>query len=489
MMNKIKKFFLSLILFCLSATLIAAAGFFSFQSDEALAASVDTPCRFGITSPSGSDGYAIDQLGVGAYLDWESTNDPDLPTDVEYIHVLRLRDDIYQQTYQYLPFWLLAHPGSVWVVGNEPDTTYGGQDDLLAEVYADRYYELAKIIRQLDPSAKIAFGSVVQPTPIRMRYLSRAWDRLVSDAGNVRDASRLIDFWSIHSFILNEKPGYWGTGIPRGFERDYSDAVIITDFSDTYNIEIFKQRINNFREWMVEKGERQKPLWITEYGSLFPPIDPPGQDYVNVSDEDTKNYMLATFDFLLGAEDDQTGLSADGNHLVQRWFWYSLNEYRYVFGGTLFDPDNGKLPTLVGQNFIDFQTANLMPVDLLPLDLSISPMSYNYDRTRVNYRLEISLANHKFADATCAQVWIYDGDPDAGGVLIGGPIQASAIRSDYGNGRLVFYWKNVEPLTEHQIYVYVGPVHVTDTDPGNNLAAFNIYTELPELVLLPIVQH
>ena len=53
------------------------------------------------------------------------------------------------------------------MVGNEPDTTYENQDALLPEVYADRYFELATIIRRLDPSARIAFGSVVQPTPIR----------------------------------------------------------------------------------------------------------------------------------------------------------------------------------------------------------------------------------------------------------------------------------------------------------------------------------
>ena len=48
------------------------------------------------------------------------------PTGVEYIRVLRLRDDLYPQTLANLPAWVQANPGSVWVVGNEPDTTYGG---------------------------------------------------------------------------------------------------------------------------------------------------------------------------------------------------------------------------------------------------------------------------------------------------------------------------------------------------------------------------
>ncbi len=40
-----------------------------------------------------------------------------------------------------------------------------------AEVYAARYYEIATTIRALDPSAKLVFGSIVQPTPIRLHYL------------------------------------------------------------------------------------------------------------------------------------------------------------------------------------------------------------------------------------------------------------------------------------------------------------------------------
>ena len=191
------------------------------QSDvrSVRAATIDTVCRFGITSPYGSGGYDIASLGVGSLLDWGAANDPVLPEGVEYIRVLRVRDDLYGQTLAGLPTWIQAHQGSVWVVGNEPDTTYGNQDALLPEVYADRFYELAQIIRALDPSARIGFGSVVQPTPIRMRYLDRAWARLAAQAGSYYAASKLVDIWSIHSFILNEQKDSWGTSIPPGFER------------------------------------------------------------------------------------------------------------------------------------------------------------------------------------------------------------------------------------------------------------------------------
>ena len=388
----------------------------------------ETVCRFGITSIHGSEGYDIPAIGVGSYLDWGAGSKPGLPAGVEYIRVLRLRNDLYQFTLDNLPGWVNANPGSVWVVGNEPDTTYGGQDALLPELYADRYFALATIIRDLDPSAQIAFGSVVQPTPIRLRYLQRAWNQLVMMQGVPTASSNLIDIWSIHAFILNEQQYRWGTGIPPGFENDHDDAEIITDLTDTYSIDKFQSRINAMRTWLADLGERDKPLWITEYGSLMPPIDPidPPRDYYNVSDADTANFMLATFNFLLSATDTQTGLPGDGNRLVQRWYWYSLNEHRYNFGGSLFDPDNGNSLTLVGQSFTDYQPIDRAQPDLFPLSLSVAPMSYNPGRTLVNYRLFVKIGNALSANTGASfQVWVYDGDPEAGGTLIAGPIPST----------------------------------------------------------------
>jgi hypothetical protein len=479
-----------ILLLILVGVLIICSQNLKADAQSIQAAVTDTVCRFGITSPSGSDGYDIESMGIGSYLDWGSVPTPILPEGIEYIRVLRLRDDLYPGTLVNLPGWVEANPGSVWMVGNEPDTRYGGQDELLAGVYADRYYKLATMIRNLDPTARIGFGSIVQPTPIRLRYLDLAWNELIINAGSRAAASKLIDIWSIHAFILNEINGSWGTGIPPGFEWDHWDEIEIKDYADTYSIDIFEQRLIAMRTWMADKGERNKPLWITEYGSLFPPIDPPGgPDYENVSDEDTAAFMLATFNFMLSASDDQTGLPGDGNQLVQRWFWYSLNEHRYTFGGTIFDPDNGNSPTWVGEKFIEFQSNNLVQPDLFPASLSIIPISFNPERTLGNYQLTVWLGNNLFSDATCAQVWIYDGNPDDGGILIAGPVPSSAIQSAAGMGVVKVQWKDVQPLMPHTLCVQVDSIGVADTDPSNNQACFSVFTELPELVFLPSIHH
>jgi hypothetical protein len=480
-----------LLLFLIIGILLINPQTVKVGAHPAKVAEADTVCRFGITSPSGSDGYNIVSIGVGSYLDWGAGSTPFLPTGVEYIRVLFLRDDLYPQTLANLPNLVQAHQGSVWVVGNEPDTTYEHQDALLAEVYADRFFALAKIIRTNDPSAKIGFGSVVQPTPIRLRYLKLAWDRLVSDAGSYSAASNLIDIWSIHSFILNEQPNYWGTGIPPGFVGNDYDAVIITDLTDTYSINIFQQRVKDMRSWMVSIGERDKPLWITEYGSLLPAIDPPGgPDYYNVSDQDTSSFMLATFNFMLSATDVQTGLPSDQNKLVQRWFWYSLNDHRYNFGGSIFDPDNGKSLTLVGQAMQNFQPVNLAQPDLFPLSLSIVPLSYNSDQILVNDRLDVKIGNALSADTgSSAQLRIYDGDPDAGGNLIIGPISSNAIQRCGGTIMVQTLWIGVQPLTEHTLYVDVAPIGVSDSNPANNRAHFTVFTDLPKLYFLPSIHR
>jgi hypothetical protein len=328
------------------------------QSSECAVGQQNIWWRFGITAPNGISGYDLASLHACGFLDWQANSNPILPAGMDYVHVLRVGDfstPTYTTTLASLSGWVTSNPGSMWLIGNEPDHLGEGQDGINADEYAQRYFTLATQIRSLDATAKIGFGTVVQPTPIRMRYLKQAYDRLTVLAGNdANKASALIDVWSVHSFILNEQLGQWGAGIPVGFETDNADAIPITpdQFYKTHDPITFSQRITAFRTWMASIGQRDKPLWITEYGSLFPPtrLD------LGVTDQNTAAFMVATFDFLLSAHDSNTGLSSDGNRLVQRWFWYSLNEHRDVFGGSLFDPDHGKTITAVGRSFICYTT-------------------------------------------------------------------------------------------------------------------------------------
>jgi hypothetical protein len=331
-------------------------------------------CRFGMTTTVRAGGFAdpdnLRKTRASAVIDWHTESQLPLSPDLDYIHVLHTGGGFSQASLNNIPSLVKKYPAAYWQIGNEPDTCYEEQDCTLPEDYAAQYLAYARALRAADPQAKIGFGAIVQPTPIRLVYLDKVWAKLTTLAGSAQAASDLIDYWTIHSFMLNEKPGEWGTGVPPGV--DPSEAPLFTikigaprdETYKTYSNAIFEERVRTFRTWMAAKGQRNKPLWITEYGSLLPPIDPPNRNLVNVPDKKTIDFMIKSFNFLRSATDSAAGLPTDGNRLVQRWFWYSLNEHRYTFGGTLFDPENNNLPTPVGEAFIDY--IQTLPADPCP---------------------------------------------------------------------------------------------------------------------------
>ncbi|MDD5368736.1 MAG: hypothetical protein PHQ40_06620 [Anaerolineaceae bacterium] len=467
------------------AIALTAAVLASSSPTARVSAEGAAPCRFGITAPLGSQGYDLQSLGVGSYLDWTADGHPVLPPGVEYIRVLRVSDGSYPAVLASLPALVQANPGAVWLVGNEPDRVQY-QDSVTPEVYGERFFELANVIRTNDPTARLGFATIVQPTPIRLLYLDRAWIRLVQLAHSQAAASNLIDIWSIHAFILNETPS-WGADIPPGMEADRALAVA-RSFSDTHSNVLFNDGIIAFRRWLNDKGERNKPLWITEYGSLFPSTIPE----LGVPDSATVSFMLGTFDFLLSAQDATTGLPTDGNRLVQRWFWYSLNDHRDNFGGSLFDPDIGNQITPVGQAFMDYSSLSLAQPDLSPLAVEAIPRSYaNSEHSLVNYYLQVRVGNALSADTSSgAQVWIYDSNPASGGVLIGGPVTIARVGRCGGSALAPFItWDNIPPNYPRNLYVAVAPIGRDDLDPQDNQASFEVTPGVPYLFFLPQIMN
>jgi hypothetical protein len=151
-----------------------------------------------------------------------------------------------------------------------------------------------------------------------------------------------VDVWNIHNFILREERDSWGVDIPPGVEADTGQLFTIED-SD--NLAIFKQQIIDFRQWLTVQGEGNKPLIVTEYGILMP------ADY-GFDQQRVGQFMKDTFDFFLNATDEDLGYAPDGNRLVQRWAWYSLNDPLYSTGN-LIDKTSGDL-TPLGKIFADY---------------------------------------------------------------------------------------------------------------------------------------
>jgi len=288
--------------------------------------------RFGtIEVRSSIESYAVNLLHAGWYLA-DPRLDPPRPSGMEPVFLVQLRDSKTDPSFlvQYLAPYVQANPGFLWLIGNEPDREIY-QDGLLPSQYATLYHTAYHFLKQEDPTCQVAIGGIVQPTPLRLQYLDMILDSYQSQFGEKIP----VDVWNIHNQILREKRGSWGAEIPPGISADEGRLYTI---GDNDNIEIFKQHIIDFRQWMVVNGERDKPLILSEFGVLMP--EEHGFDETRV-----KNFMNEAFDFLLTAKSNTLGYAEDDNHLVQKWAWYSLDDLMWDsetgegFNGNLFNSD------------------------------------------------------------------------------------------------------------------------------------------------------
>jgi hypothetical protein len=118
------------------------------------------------------------------------------------------------------------------------------------------------------------------------------------------------DAWSIHSYILREAScaaypeSCWGAEVPPGISATHGMLYTLDDID---NLDIFRQRIVQFRQWMKDRGYRGVPLLITEYGSLLPYYNPEELYYDSqghpFDEARARNFMHSTFEYLRAATD------------------------------------------------------------------------------------------------------------------------------------------------------------------------------------------
>ena len=270
--------------------------------------------------------YNVSALRLGWYLDWNTNLQPSRPDNAEYAQMVRLVNGELFPATDKLTLIARANPGSLWLIGNEPDVMW--QDNTDPPTYARLYAQAYQAIKSGDPTAQVAIGGVSQPTPLRVKYL----EAILASYRQQFNIEMPIDVWNIHNFILREERGAWGVDIPPGMSEDRG---ILYAVDDSGNLAAFQKQIVDFRRWMSEHGYRNYPLIVSEYGIPMP------EDY-GFPPERVAAFLIDTFDFLLGAKDPALGYSADNNRLVQRWCWYSLDDTNYATG-RLFDRANGKM--------------------------------------------------------------------------------------------------------------------------------------------------
>jgi hypothetical protein len=266
------------------------------------------------------------ELGVGWYLSWRVDKNPPKIPGVAFWQMIRVQEDGFRPDKSAIRQAAKANPGSTWLIGNEPDVIW--QDNVTPASYAQWYHELYQLLKESDPTCRVAIGGVTQPTPLRLQYLE-----LVLASYRERYGEDMpVDVWNIHNFILREERNSWGVDIPPGLTVDQG---ILFELDDHDDLAIFKAQIIAFRQWLADRGQRDKPLIVSEYGILMP------EDY-GFGPERVQTFLYETYKFMLTATDEQLGYPADDNRLVQRWAWYSLSDDAYPTG-----------------NFVDFKTGQL----------------------------------------------------------------------------------------------------------------------------------
>ena len=291
----------------------------------------------GVAFPPFDDAVA-DQLPFGWYLTWRVAEAPERPGGIDFWQMVRLSEERYRPEKAIIQTIARQNPGSTWLIGNEPDVIW--QDNVTPARYAELYHELYQLLKKADPDSEIAIGGVTQPTPLRLRYLDEVMIAYETGYGQAMP----VDVWNIHNFILQEKRDSWGVSIPPGLDADQGVLYTVAQHDD---LEIFEQQLIDFRRWMAQHGQRDKPLIVSEYGILMP------QDY-GFDVERVKRFMVGSYQIMLNTTDSELGYPADENRLVQGWAWFSLNDNIYPTGN-LIDPQTKKL-TEIGQTHRDFVT-------------------------------------------------------------------------------------------------------------------------------------
>lgn len=317
-------------------------------------------CRYGAAVLGSNQFKWMDPLSAGWFITFGPSGDSDAKP--EFVPVVRIRQN--KQGCQYLSTFTVdppltaeglgnavqTRPGRLWIVGNEPDRgpnpescTQGAQDDTYPDVYARAYHDIYTFIKKVDPTARVANAGLVQVTPGRLQYLDKVWDAYKNRYG----VTWPVDVWNMHLYVLPEvdssgKPNgiagvALGTDPALGIRESGNDKNRCADanvycWAEHDDIAEFTKQVVAMRTWMKNKGEQQKPLMLSEYSILYPyVIDSPGSCFLSdeygncFTPERVRDFLNKSMSYLETAADPNLGYARDGNRLVQRWLWFSIN--------------------------------------------------------------------------------------------------------------------------------------------------------------------
>ncbi len=435
--------------------------------------------------------YNVTPLQAGWYADWSDRPSPPHPNGMDYIPLVSTDPRNYPPRWDSLAARILRNPGDLYLIGNEPEGVW--QENLTPAQYAVKYHDVYTFIKNIDPTAQVANGGMILPSPLRLQWLD-----MVLQEYQARYGTRMpVDVWNTHMQIVNEvscayDPGNcWGAEIPAGVLANFGIRMTTYDNAD-YNL--FVQLITGMRTWMNARGYRNTPLLISEYGVLMP------SDYLcegctpAQGDLIVASFMTRTFQFMLNTIDANLGYPADGNRLVQRWMWYTLNDQPYDFAtglgfnGGLFDYRVKTYPgvmTFFGKVFSDF----VAPLKVSYVDLKPAGVT-SQDGGTGQFTLTVKAMNGGNTALSNVKVRICNGDPLAGSPDWCSDDSVPALGIRYTTpGALSFQYTLPPGQTTRTFFVTVDPDNeIVESNEANNTASYLVHMRAYDhRIMMPVI--
>jgi hypothetical protein len=325
------------------------------------------------------------------------------------------------------------------------------------------------VIKAQDPTAQVVAGAIVQPTPVRLQYL----DMILDSYFQLYQQAMPVDVWAFHNFILNEvscsdhpQSLCWGADIPPGVNATQGLRI---EPKENGRIDLFKEQVIRFRQWMADRGYRNTPAFLSEFGILMPEYK-----YPEFPPAVVNQFMNETFDFLMNTTDPAIGYPGDNNRLVQRFAWYSVDN-NVDFNGFLFDP--GLPPqsarSQMGDNFVKYANSMQATVDFFPANLRLvgAPPLSSQGATTITLEATIGNSGNVGKDIA-ATVRFFDGDPTSGGLQIGED-QTVRLQGCGEQVKVQVDWQSVAP-DNYTVFVQVQSNESGEIDRDNNQSSTTI---------------
>jgi hypothetical protein len=366
-------------------------------------------CRYGTAIAAGPwlerlpQLNALSMVGAGWYVDFWS-DPPTTTVAAQFTPIVYIKQN--KNGCTYLPGYytypaltedqlgakVLAQPGVLWLIGNEPDRgpdpgkCQSNQDDTHAEVYAQAYHDVRQFILAHDPTARTANAGLVEFTPGRQQYLDMVWQAYQRLFG----VQWPVDVWNMHLYVLPEATT---TGAPNGVANialgtDPSLAIResggnpalcgtagVYCFAQHDSMAAFQAQVRGMRTWMQAHGQQQKPLILSEYSQILPYLTNPNDPNSCFKDENgncftsqrVTNFANATADYFETEASPTLGYATDGGRLVQQALWFAMNYPAAGVVSNLVTPSgSGVTLTQVGQAWVTHNQGEGVLMNLLP---------------------------------------------------------------------------------------------------------------------------